>query len=382
MNRRSVVLSSGLGSETAKYNREVALKEISKSFNDDFRQNQMKYHHTDPNEIEADRMNKARSKILGPSSGPTAYLDDHFERRAAVSDLFGDTQKFSSRTVAAVGNLLDRNAKKDKKDYAWRKDIEDYEKSSEFGLQQKLRSYESRNRKRREEELQQSNRRQAETKPASTHSKPPLAPAAKSLKIEHDTFTKPSRKIEPVVKAEKSIPIKIEQKAEIEKMDTTSTVPTKPKGDPEAVVEPMEAKKKKVITTKKVKKPAGSGSEDAVLKSVDNTALIDTKLSDSEANAQTKTESTSEPVKATVSVQDENVAPDTTEGPPKEAQEEEGDDVHGTKKMRSDFDTKMDSLAAEMEAGRSKLAKLRERIRKAKGAIKEADDAMAKTMKT
>lgn len=84
MNRRSVVLASGLGSETAKYNREVALKEISKNFNDEFRQNQMKYHHIDPNDAEADRMNKARSKILGQSAGPTAYLDDHFERRAAV----------------------------------------------------------------------------------------------------------------------------------------------------------------------------------------------------------------------------------------------------------------------------------------------------------
>lgn len=41
------------------------------------------------------------------------------------SDLFGDTQKFSSRTVAAVGNLLDRDTKKEKKDYAWRKNIEE-----------------------------------------------------------------------------------------------------------------------------------------------------------------------------------------------------------------------------------------------------------------
>lgn len=36
------------------------------------------------------------------------------------------------------------------------------------------------------------------------------------------------------------------------------------------------------------------------------------------------------------------------------------------------------SLDEEMEAGRSKLAKLRERIRRAKGAIKEADEALQK----
>ena len=61
---------------------------------------------------------------------------------------------------------------------------------------------------------------------------------------------------------------------------------------------------------------------------------------------------------------------------------EEEEDVHGTKKMKSDFDMMMSSLDAEMEAGRSKLAKLRERIRRAKGAIKEADDALANDKKS
>lgn len=155
-------------------------------------------------------------------------------------------------------------------------------------------------------------------------------------------------------------------------MDTTPSAP--PKKEPEAVVEQVEPKKKKVITTKKVKKAAAEDPQSTVLKSVENTTPIDTKLSESEANTLT------EPVKADDSIQDENVAPGTVEGPKKEGEEDE--DYHGTKKMRSDFDTKMDSLAAEMEAGRSKLAKLRERIRRAKGAIKEADDAMAKTMNT
>jgi hypothetical protein len=56
---------------------------------------------------------------------------------------------------------------------------------------------------------------------------------------------------------------------------------------------------------------------------------------------------------------------------------QEEDDASGTKKLKSDFNFMMSGLDAEFEAGRSKLAKLRERIRKAKAAIKEADDAMA-----
>lgn len=47
------------------------------------------------------------------------------------------------------------------------------------------------------------------------------------------------------------------------------------------------------------------------------------------------------------------------------------DTVHNQKLLFS-------SLDEEMEAGRSKLAKLRERIRRAKGAIKEADEALQK----
>lgn len=60
----------------------------------------------------------------------------------------------------------------------------------------------------------------------------------------------------------------------------------------------------------------------------------------------------------------------------KEEDEEVEEDVHGTKKLRSDFHGMMGSLEEEMEAGKSKLAKLREKIRKARGAIKAADEAM------
>ena len=67
---------------------------------------------------------------------------------------------------------------------------------------------------------------------------------------------------------------------------------------------------------------------------------------------------------------------DKTAAADEENKKEEEEDIHGTKKLRSDFHGMMGSLEQEMEAGKSKLAKLRERIRKARGAIMAADDAI------
>lgn len=61
-------------------------------------------------------------------------------------------------------------------------------------------------------------------------------------------------------------------------------------------------------------------------------------------------------------------------------EDKENEDITGTKKLKGDFDKKMEEMEKEMQAGKSKLAKLRERIRKAKGVIKAADDAVEKSM--
>ena len=55
---------------------------------------------------------------------------------------------------------------------------------------------------------------------------------------------------------------------------------------------------------------------------------------------------------------------------------DEDDDFTGTKAMRKDVNSLFSNMEAEFEAGKSKLAKLRERIRKAKGVIKAADEAV------
>ena len=55
-------------------------------------------------------------------------------------------------------------------------------------------------------------------------------------------------------------------------------------------------------------------------------------------------------------------------------EEEEEEDANGTKQLKSDIGFMFSGLEQEMEAGKSKLAKLRERIKKAKTAVKEADE--------
>ena len=42
------------------------------------------------------------------------------------SDMFTGLNKFSTRTMAAVGNLADQGITKRKEDYKWRKDMDEY----------------------------------------------------------------------------------------------------------------------------------------------------------------------------------------------------------------------------------------------------------------
>lgn len=58
---------------------------------------------------------------------------------------------------------------------------------------------------------------------------------------------------------------------------------------------------------------------------------------------------------------------------------EDDENLTSTKKIKSDMDAMFSNMEQEFEAGKSKLAKLRERIRKAKGVIKDVDSAMAKS---
>merc|ERR1711997_894548 len=55
----------------------------------------------------------------------------------------GDTGKFSTRTLSAISNLdgaVLRQKKRDPGDYQWRKDLEQYEKSSEYEREKRVRN--------------------------------------------------------------------------------------------------------------------------------------------------------------------------------------------------------------------------------------------------
>ena len=73
--RNSVLItSSGLGSETARYNREIAMKEISSNFNRQFEESTRKYHpHSSGGSSggEEEKLTRARAKIIGLSYTPS-----------------------------------------------------------------------------------------------------------------------------------------------------------------------------------------------------------------------------------------------------------------------------------------------------------------------
>jgi len=81
-NRNSVLFTnSGLGSETAKYNREMAMKEIQKNFQRDFAEAERKYHPTwaavsGPNDDGG--LTRARNGLLGHT------LDEKMARKDAL----------------------------------------------------------------------------------------------------------------------------------------------------------------------------------------------------------------------------------------------------------------------------------------------------------
>ena len=71
-------LAAGLGTETAKYKREESIREIKASFDKQFQETQKKLR---PEEDAAERMTKARAKILG--NVPTVW-DDVTVRRNCI----------------------------------------------------------------------------------------------------------------------------------------------------------------------------------------------------------------------------------------------------------------------------------------------------------
>lgn len=328
--RHSVAIPSK--SETAKYNREMAIKEIHSNFMKNYKETNNKLNKKNDGDGDGERRSKAYAKIV--SNAPPSYLNEKEAQRQCISEVFMETNKFSSRTVAAINGLEGAPMRK-KQDYQWRKDMEQYEKRADFERDVRARNVTALHRNNPDEDSNAQQNVSRKRQPpqtdnegaiekASRREKPPTPPTkpAKSWRERRD-------------EANKANAAAIEETGQVERKGWRERLADKQK-------------------------------EEQELKQMQQQIQQQPKQQP-QPHQQVQQERNEQPANKEGEVQ-------TEAAQPAEAEEE---DVNGTKKMKSDFNLMMSNLDAEMEAGRSKLAKLRERIRKAKGAIKAADDALA-----
>jgi len=303
-NRHSIAiptLDNGLGSETAKYKRENELKEIHNSFMKGFKDtnNKLSNEKTIIADDQGDRRSKAYAKIIGDQSSYSAEVD---YQRHNYSDMYIETGKFSTRTLSAIKNLDSAEIKQKRRDpgeYSWRKDMEQYEKSSEFEQEQRIRNIANVSRQRDDTEGKENQRNMSiqnrnrnsllniNTKESAT--KPPQSPktrvkftaASKPEEIVAyvRTPTKVTKTARPVVEEpdfeapaprkswrdrvaenEKDEPVKIPIKVARPKVDAVEETPRKSWKERKA----EEEKAKSVKTPTKVTNPATNEIEEPV----------------------------------------------------------------------------------------------------------------------
>jgi len=327
-NRHSLMIPTS--TETAKYGREQAIKEIHTSFMKTYKEtnNKLKNDKNEDNST-GERRSKAYQKII--SNAQPSYMDEAIAKRQCVSEMFMDTNKFSTKTLSAINGLEGAVIRKNK-EYNWRKEMEEYEKRADFERDVRARNVTALHRHENEEdpwETQQLvNQRKRQT---NTVIEKPIEKAAK----QESQTVKSWRERREAAKA-------VEAEPEVERKSWREKLAEKQQKE-------EEEKKIKAVEAEEARKQAAAVAAQAV------------------ATAETSADSSATAAAAP--------AGDAASAADKKPEEEE--DASGTKKIKGDFDFMMSGLEQEMEAGRSKLAKLRERIRKAKNAIKDADAALA-----
>ena len=250
-----------------------------------------------------------------------------------------------------------------------------YEKSSEYEKDKRIRNItnSAKQRSNKEETTEEKeNRRNMSVQNRSRNAlinisandssaKPPQSPKIKSRSKE---TTKPETPVEPTTVTSK---ITRPRKPAVEEITVEQPAPRKSWREKVADKELEEKKRKEKEEEEKRKAQAKAKS---LRKKIESQAV---EVSPNSAKPAASSNETVVDVEMKSKSDDENKQ-EAKEKKQDEATEEE--DTHGTKKMKSDFDAKMLALEEEMSAGKSKLAKLRERIRKAKGVVKEADKAL------
>jgi len=364
-----------LPSETAKYNRQNAVKDIHNNFMKGLKDtnNKMSFDAATTEEIE--KRSKSYQKII--SDQPAYSMTEEQSKKYCLSEMFIDTGKFSTRTVSAINNLEGAEMRhKKESDYQWRKEMEDYEKSAEFAKEKRMRTIKNNQIRRMDKENDSS-----------------------SIPARHQPIRK-SRKVEQENEEEDHwATAALKQKQATSQATVVATKPAAAEVTKPAYVRPSQRQQQESNESQEESAPRQSWRERMAEKQKKEAEAA--AKAQEEADARAKDEAaarakarevrkaamsqsnepqaaTSTVVTATKSEADtaEPTEPPAVAAPPAAAEPAEGEDEDGTKKLKFDFDSKMGALEAEMAAGRSKLAKLRERIRKAKGAIKDADKAL------
>merc|ERR1719350_752160 len=306
--RNSVMIPSSF--ETAKYNREQEMKEIHLNFMKQYDTTKKKL--ADEPVEDTERKSKAYQRIV--NNDPPRYLDEREAKKACVSEMFMDTSKFSTKTLSAINGLDGAVLRKKDKEYTWRKEMDDYEKRTEFERDVRARNVSALHRKDPEEDHWTANQRKSEDR----------------KRTSRDTIER------PIEKAAKK-----EQESEVVKS-------WREKREAERATEQIsEPEPGRLSWREKLAEKQKQEEEQKKQKEADATADSSTKSAEPTADGE------------------------------KTAEEEEGEDENGTRQLKKDVGFLFSGLEQEFEESKSARAKLRERIKKVKTAIKEADDAEA-----
>lgn len=390
-NRYSVVmpLDNGLGAETARYARENAIKEIHDNFMKGYKDTNDKINNRNVDE-QGERRTKSYARILGTTSAVTNISEDEVKKHC-ISEMFMETGRFSTKTLAAVSSLENCDSRK-KKDYNWRKEMEEYESSGQMERDRRARNIANAVGRRdavespRKREMPSTDDediwavRKAPRKPDPVEAPKPPKPAPVQ-KVE----TPAPRKVElaPAKKVETPVVQKVEQ-APAKKAETPVVRKVEAKQNTEA---PATEKKSwrdnhpEKASTASQQRQQNRAERQQLMEALQQQKLeeqqrLQRQLKQEKEAQAAKLESNpdddQEEMKVDASVEGSTDKPEdgSAEKPA------ENPDEDGMKKMRQDFFANMSNLDEEFEAGRSKLAKLRERIRRAKGVVQEVDVAL------
>jgi len=331
--RNSVVIPSSF--ETAKYNREQEMKEIHLNFMKQYDTTKKKLN-DEPQVEDKERKSKAYQRIINDE--PPRYLDEKEAKKACVSEMFMDTSKFSTKTLSAINGLDGAVLRKKDKAYNWRKEMDDYEKRTEFERDVRARNVSALHRNDPEEDHWAVNQRKSEDR----------------KRTSRDTIERP---IEKAAKKEQESEVvkSWREKREAERATEEISEPEPERQSWRDKLAEKQKQGKKQEEEEKKQKEADAVATAATVAEAKQRALA--AAADATADSSAKS------------------AEPTADG--EKTAEDEDEDENGTKQLKKDVGFLFSGLEQEFEESKTARAKLRERIKKVKQDIKEADDAEA-----